>query len=66
VWKKWFNNAAMNRLEDRLGRENDRHENKRYDLRRLEPKIVDTMEIRDNYSKYYWRFGYPVGYPHYS
>lgn len=43
----------MNRLEDRLGRENDRDGNKRYELRRLEPKIVNTKEIRDNYSKDY-------------
>ncbi|KAH8659198.1 hypothetical protein BGZ60DRAFT_414798 [Tricladium varicosporioides] len=48
LWKKWFNNAAMNKFEGRLrkgiaGRES----NKRYELRRLEGREVDSSAARD-------------------
>jgi hypothetical protein len=46
--RKWFNNAAMNNLEWRLrGTQARRAENKRYGLRRLEGKEVNTLMSRD-------------------
>jgi len=57
IWKKWFNNRAMNRLEARLASERqavERGGSARYSLRRLEPMDVDTMEVRDSKSTY-WR-----------
>lgn len=53
IWKKWFNNNAMNRLEARLQEhipENDRGGSKRYSMRYLEAKQVDTKVARDNKS----------------
>jgi hypothetical protein len=51
LWKKWFNNRAMNSLEGRLERgSSDRAEGTRYTLRALEPKQVDTKAARDNNS----------------
>jgi len=48
IWKKWFNNRAMNRLEARLrqDRENQRKGSNRYSLRKLEPKLVNTKVVR--------------------
>ncbi|KAH8783762.1 hypothetical protein BGZ57DRAFT_885390 [Hyaloscypha finlandica] len=48
IWKKWFNNRAMNRLEARLrqDRENQRKGSNRYSLRKLEPKPVNTKVVR--------------------
>jgi hypothetical protein len=48
VWKKWFNNRAMNRLEARLrqDRENQRKGSNRYSLRKLEPKPVNSRVVR--------------------
>lgn len=56
IWKKWFNNRAMNRLEARLASERQtvqRNGSQRYSLRRLEAVDVDTQEVRD--SKAYCR-----------
>jgi hypothetical protein len=52
IWKMWFNNAAMNRLEGRLrggdvGNWRGRREQTRYSLRTLRPSEVDTSEARD-------------------
>jgi hypothetical protein len=61
MWKKWFNNRAMNRLERRLGREdllNRSRQNGRYEMRKLKPKEVSTKEARDNYSREYWSYAY--------
>jgi hypothetical protein len=49
IWKKWFNNAAMNRLEARLGKEIPaRKGNDRYEMRSLAPKMVNTRASRDS------------------
>lgn len=47
LWKKWFNNAAMNRFENRLNEPNSvRKGSERYEMRRLGPKSVNTRESR--------------------
>lgn len=46
LWKKWFNNRAMNSYEARLGRERERKGVERYNLRQLQPKNVDTRVDR--------------------
>jgi hypothetical protein len=50
IWKKWFNNRAMNRLEARLrqDRENQRKGSERYSLRKLEPREVNSKVARDS------------------
>ncbi|KAH6717022.1 hypothetical protein DL95DRAFT_450980 [Leptodontidium sp. 2 PMI_412] len=56
IWKKWFNNRAMNKLEARLASERQavqRNGSQRYSLRRLEPMDVDTTEVRDSKSSSY-------------
>lgn len=56
IWKKWFNNRAMNKLEARLASERQavqRNGSQRYYLRRLEPMDVDTTEVRDSKSSSY-------------
>lgn len=53
IWKKWFNNRAMNRLERRLASqraENERSGSQRYGLRKLEGVVVDTKKARDSKS----------------
>ncbi|KUJ17036.1 uncharacterized protein LY89DRAFT_685011 [Mollisia scopiformis] len=60
IWKKWFNNRAMNRLETRLQKQilvDERKGSDRYSLRQLEAKTVDTRVDRDNKSS--TRYGYP-------
>lgn len=46
LWKKWFNNRAMNNLERRLRGESCRKGGERYGLRKLEPKRVETKHMR--------------------
>lgn len=48
IWKKWFNNRAMNRLESRLrqDRENERKGSERYSMRKLQPKVVNSRVVR--------------------
>jgi hypothetical protein len=48
IWKKWFNNRAVNRLESRLRQdlENLRKGSNRYLLRKLEPKPVNSRVVR--------------------
>jgi hypothetical protein len=52
LWKKWFNNAAMNKLEYRLRctevLNKKREWNERYGLRKLEARRVDSKEARDS------------------
>jgi len=48
LWKKWFNNAAWNRLEKRLRSSTPRKSNERYDLRTLKPTDVNTIKMRCN------------------
>lgn len=53
IWKKWFNNNAMNRLEGRLrdeGRLNDKRGGGkgRYELRKLGARGIDSKEARDS------------------
>ncbi|KAH8804711.1 hypothetical protein F5884DRAFT_796950 [Xylogone sp. PMI_703] len=53
LWKRWFNNAAMNSLESELreGRDgNNRCGAGRYAMRTLKAKEVDTREERNNFS----------------
>jgi hypothetical protein len=52
IWRKWFNNRAMNRLEARLRqeRESQRKGSDRYSLRKLESKAVNSEVARDNKS----------------
>lgn len=55
IWKKWFNNQAMNRMESRLNRAPDvrpRAGSARYEMRRIEATKVDTRVARDNQSCY--------------
>lgn len=47
LWKKWFNNRAMNHYESRLRLPGVRKGLKRYDLRTVVPKDVDTRLERD-------------------
>jgi len=55
MWKKWFNNAAMNSLEQRLKNENSRAGKavERYSLRTIAAKEVDTKEVRNNHSRFW-------------
>jgi hypothetical protein len=48
IWKKWFNNNAMNHLEARLryDGENQRKGSERYSLRKLEPRNVNSRVAR--------------------
>jgi hypothetical protein len=48
LWKKWFNNRAMDRYESRLGEDRVRKGIERYSLRKLKPINVDTRMSRDN------------------
>jgi len=53
VWKLWFNNRAMNKLERRLALETTALERKgsdRYSLRQLHPMDLDTRDVRDSKS----------------
>ena len=52
LWKKWFNNRAMNRLEARLrqDRENRGKGSETYSLRKLESKVVNSRVARDSKS----------------
>ncbi|CZT03777.1 uncharacterized protein RAG0_10427 [Rhynchosporium agropyri] len=55
IWKKWFNNRAMNQLEARLASERQavaRHGSQRYSLRTLKPMDIDTIEVRDSRSDF--------------
>lgn len=56
LWKKWFNNQAMNKLELRLakGDYSKRKGTERYEMRRLDAKKINTREIRDNHSLGEW------------
>jgi len=47
LWKKWFNNRAMNKYEARLREPRARNGLKRYDMRKLAPLNVDTRVDRD-------------------
>ncbi|PSS25830.1 hypothetical protein M430DRAFT_33397 [Amorphotheca resinae ATCC 22711] len=50
LWKKWFNNNAMNSLEQRLSQPpTERNGNKRYALRTLQPKDIDTRRERKSH-----------------
>ncbi|KAM3077248.1 hypothetical protein ACMFMG_003287 [Clarireedia jacksonii] len=44
LWKKWFNNAAYDRMEARL--QGVRKPNSRYNFRNYKPRIVDSKEMR--------------------
>ncbi|KAG9229763.1 hypothetical protein BJ875DRAFT_386669 [Amylocarpus encephaloides] len=57
LWKMWFNNAAMNKLESRLRTTGGRKvvENGRYGLRALGPVEVDTSRGRDSDRNWDWR-----------
>jgi hypothetical protein len=44
LWKKWFNNAAHDRMEARL--QGVRKPNQRYNFRDYKPRIVDSKEMR--------------------
>lgn len=49
IWKRWFNNAAMNSFEKRLQcGTRVRGGNERYSLRQLESKLIDTRLVRDS------------------
>jgi hypothetical protein len=49
LWKKWFNNAAMDKLEKRLrAPQGGREGNSRYGLRSLQGKEVDSLMSRHN------------------
>jgi len=50
IWKKWFNNRAMNRLEARIRQyqENQRKGCERYSMRKLKPKAVNSKVARDS------------------
>ncbi|KAL2061902.1 hypothetical protein VTL71DRAFT_7280 [Oculimacula yallundae] len=53
IWKKWFNNRAMNQLEARLASERQtvqRNGSQRYSMRALKAMDVDTVEVRDSRS----------------
>ena len=56
IWKRWFNNRAMNNLEVRLSTERPEQQRKgseRYAMRTLEAKEVDTQEVRDSHASTY-------------
>ena len=56
IWKRWFNNRAMNNLEVRLSTERPEQHRKgseRYAMRTLEAKEVDTQEVRDSHASTY-------------
>lgn len=55
IWKKWFNNRAMNRLEARIrqDQENQRKGCERYSMRKLKPKAVNSKVARDS-KAYIW------------
>jgi hypothetical protein len=46
LWKKWFNNAAMDTLEKRLRDPGERKVNERYRLRELRGREVDSWVSR--------------------
>jgi hypothetical protein len=50
MWRKWFTNTAMNSMEKRLRLGDTRHENKRYALRPIKPRAVDSKEVRNNHA----------------
>lgn len=51
LWRKWFNNQAMDRLERRLSSDAiQRTGTARYELRTLKSKKLDTQEVRDSNS----------------
>ena len=55
MWKKWFNNAAMNRLEDRMRTGTTRERSGcRYELRGLKSMTVDTRDVRDGHGANFW------------
>jgi len=53
----------MNKLERRLGREDmlERADGGRYEMRKLQPKEVNTREVRDNHSGSYWSYDRSMG-----
>jgi hypothetical protein len=60
IWKRWFNNRAMNNLEIRLSTERPEQQRKgseRYAMRTLEAKEEDTKEVRDSHASTYPHYG---------
>lgn len=53
MWAKGFRNEAMDRMEARLRHPSDRHNNKRYELRQLPPRMIDTKEVRDSHARHW-------------
>ena len=59
LWKKWFNNAAFERMELRLRTDPEddqifkKRGNERYDLRRLKSRDVSTSEERNSQARWY-------------
>ncbi|KAF8859529.1 hypothetical protein BDZ45DRAFT_725269 [Acephala macrosclerotiorum] len=59
IWKKWFNNRAMNRMEARLQKQiqvEQRKGSERYSLRQLEAKAVNTKVDRDSKASSGWYY----------
>jgi hypothetical protein len=60
IWKRWFNNRAMNNLEARLNTERpeqQRRGSERYAMRTLEAKEVNTQGVRDSHASTYPHYG---------
>lgn len=49
MWKKWVNNAAMNKYEARLRTVKENRGGGRYKLRQIAPKDIDTRLERGSF-----------------